>query len=109
MAERKPLPPLKGVAGLGNVLADAKRGINEVRQVTTALSSETADLVRDVNIMRDHVRQVHEDLHFEASTLGNGGPSLSEEPSEQSEKQVEEDKPQVLDPLGHGQTPPAAS
>lgn len=73
----KAIPPLVGIAGLGNALTDAKAGIAEVKKVTAALGSETAALIRDVNIVRTHVNTVHSDLQFEAGQLGNGGETTS--------------------------------
>lgn len=86
LPKMKPLPPLTGVAGLGNIFKDAARVIEEVKTAGSSLGTEAAALVSDINTVREHVRREHEDFHFKVSTLGNGGehPSGKEETSSES-------------------------
>lgn len=74
----KPLPPLSGVSGLGNIFKDAAKAIEEVKSMGSSLGTEAAALATDINTVREHVRREHEDFHFKVSTLGNGGETASE-------------------------------
>lgn len=76
----KPLQPLTGVAGLGNIFKDAADVIADLKSSGVALSSETAALVADIETVRAHVRREHEDFNFKVGTLGNGGGDHSEPP-----------------------------
>ena len=78
LPKMKPLPPLTGVAGLGNIFNDAARAIEEVKSAGSSLGSEAAALASDINAVRQHVRREHEDFHFKVATLGNGGATESE-------------------------------
>lgn len=75
----KPLPPLTGIAGLGNIFKDAADAIEEVKGAGRSLSSEAASLAADIHTVRVHVRKEHEDFHFKVATLGNGGGKQSDE------------------------------
>lgn len=86
LSKMKPLPPLTGIAGLGNIFRDAAKAIDDMKGAGTSLSSEVAALAADIETVRQHVRKEHEDFHFKVSTLGNGGGNASEPqpaPSEQ--------------------------
>ena len=78
LGKLKPLPPLSGVSGLGNIFKDAAKAIEEVKGAGSSLGSEAAALATDINTVREHVRREHEDFHFKVSTLGNGGETASE-------------------------------
>jgi hypothetical protein len=78
LSKMKPLPPLAGVSGLGNIFRDAAKTIEEVKSSGTSLGTEAAALARDIQTVREHVRKEHEDFHFKLSTLGNGGERESE-------------------------------
>jgi hypothetical protein len=73
----KPLPPLAGVSGLGNIFSDAAKAIEEVKSAGSSLGREAEALATDINTVREHVRKEHEDFHFKVSTLGNGGEPAS--------------------------------
>jgi hypothetical protein len=72
------LPPLIEIKGLGAVVASAKKGIADVRAETSGLSVAAAALISAVQDVRAQIKQAHEDLKFEAETLGNGGGAVSE-------------------------------
>jgi hypothetical protein len=78
LAKMKPLPPLAGVSGLGNIFKDAARAIEEVKSAGSSLGAEAAALATDINTVREHVRREHEDFHFKVATLGNGGETASD-------------------------------
>lgn len=78
LAKMKPLPPLSGVSGLGNIFKDAAKAIEEVKSAGSSLGTEAAALATDINTVREHVRREHEDFHFKVATLGNGGETKSE-------------------------------
>ena len=78
IAKMKPLPPLSGVAGLGNIFKDAARAIEEIKESGQYLESEASALAADIMTVREHVRKEHEDFHFKVSTLGNGGETVSD-------------------------------
>lgn len=70
------------IKGLGAAVASAKKGIAGVREATGGLSSEAAALVSAVNEVRAQIKQAHDDLKFEAETLGNGGEKISDPQTE---------------------------
>jgi hypothetical protein len=69
------LPPLIEIKGLGAIVADAKKGIAGVRAETAGLSTDAAALVAAVQDVRVQIKQAHDDIKFEAETLGNGNGS----------------------------------
>lgn len=77
LSKMKPLPPLSGVAGLGNIFQNAAKAIEEVKGAGSSLGAEAAALATDINTVREHVRREHEDFHFKVATLGNGGETAS--------------------------------
>lgn len=77
IGKMKPMPPLSGVAGLGNIFKDAAKTIESVKTAGTSLGTEAAAFVADINTVREHVRKEHEDFHFKIGTLGNGGETAS--------------------------------
>lgn len=79
LTKMKPLPPLEGIAGLGNIFKDAAKAIEEVKTSSRSLGTEAAALASDIQTVREHVRREHEDFHFKLSTLGNGGGNASDE------------------------------
>lgn len=85
LPKMKPLPPLKGVAGLGNIFKDAAKAIEEVRNSGNSLGSEAAALAADIQTVREHVRREHEDFQFKVGVLGNGGGDQSEKEETKSD------------------------
>jgi hypothetical protein len=63
------------IKGLGNVVAEAKKGIGELRNAAGALNTETAGLKAEIDDLTDQVKQHRADLRFEAETLGNSPPA----------------------------------
>lgn len=76
------MPPLIEIKGLGAAVAAAKKGISDVRTEVAGLGTDTAALTATVKDVRKQVNDAHDDLKFEASTLGNGGEQQSEKDSE---------------------------
>lgn len=68
------------IKGLGNVVADAKRQIAVLRSESAALNMDIRDMVQSVQEVRKQVNAAHDDLKFEAQTLGNA-PPLDEKPA----------------------------
>jgi hypothetical protein len=62
------------IKGLGNVVADAKRQIAVLRSESAALNTDIRDMVQSVQEVRKQVNAAHDDLKFEAQTLGNAPP-----------------------------------
>jgi hypothetical protein len=89
------------IKGLGNIVAEAKKGIGELRGAAGDLNVETAGLKAEINDLTDQVKQHRKDLRFEAETLGNGGGDLDEkkpEPPVKAPEKPAEGSPEV----GHG-------
>jgi hypothetical protein len=84
LGKMKPLPPLSGVSGLGNIFKDAAKAIEEIKSSGTSLGTEAAALASDIQTVREHVRREHEDFHFKVATLGNGGETASEKEATES-------------------------
>lgn len=61
------------IKGLGNIVAEAKKGIGDLRAAAGDLNAETAGLTAELNDLTDQVKQHRADLRFEAETLGNSG------------------------------------
>ena len=74
------MPPLIEIKGLGAAVANAKKGIADLRTETAGLSTDASALVSAIQDVRTQIKQAHEDLKFEAETLGNGGETQSEKP-----------------------------
>jgi hypothetical protein len=62
------------IKGLGNIVADAKRGIGDLRSAAGELNTETAGLKAEIDDLTDQVKQHRADLRFEAETMGNSPP-----------------------------------
>jgi hypothetical protein len=60
------------IKGLGAAVADAKKGIAQVRSETGGLSQDASLLVTAVQNVRQQIKAAHDDLQFEAEQLGNG-------------------------------------
>ena len=69
------MPPLIEIKGLGLAVASAKKGIADLRVETAGLSTDASALVSAIQDVRTQIKQAHEDLKFEAETLGNGAPT----------------------------------
>lgn len=67
------LPPLIEIKGLGNMVADARKSIAEVKSEGAGLTTDATAFVTAVKDVRAQIQQAHSDLKFEAETLGNGG------------------------------------
>ena len=67
--------PLIEIKGLGAAVLAAKQGIAGLRSETAGLSTDAAALMMAVQGVRKQIAQAHEDLKFEAETLGNGAGS----------------------------------
>ena len=63
------------IKGLGAAVADAKKGISQVRAETAGLSADAGLLITAVQGVRQQIKQAHDDLQFEAEQLGNGSVS----------------------------------
>lgn len=74
------------IKGLASSIADAKRGIAEVRGASANLNVSSAALVAELNDVTAQLESARSDLKFEAATLGNSPPEerLSEEPAKPS-------------------------
>lgn len=62
------------IKGLGNVVADAKKQIARLRAESAGLNSDISDMIQSVQDVRKQVNAAHDDLKFEAATLGNMPP-----------------------------------
>jgi hypothetical protein len=104
LSKMKPLPPLAGVAGLGNIFKDAAKAIEEVKHAGTSLGVEAAALATDIQTVREHVRREHEDFHFKVATLGNGGETESGKEETKSADSSEPFQEQTSTALSPGTT-----
>lgn len=59
------------IKGLGSVVAQARKAINDVREQSAGLRDDTAALAVTLREVRKAVNQAHDDLKFEAETLKN--------------------------------------
>jgi uncharacterized coiled-coil DUF342 family protein len=66
------------IKGLGNVVADAKKQIATLRSESAGLNKDIKEFVQSVQEVRKQVNAAHDDLKFEAATLGNMPPSEEE-------------------------------
>ena len=66
------MPPLIEIKGLGASVAAAKAGISTLRSETANLSIDAQQLTQAIQDVRGQIKQAHDDLKFEAETLGNG-------------------------------------
>lgn len=78
------MPPLIEIKGLGAAVQSARAGIATVRTETAGLTVDSAGLVAAIKDVRTQIKQAHDDLKFEAESLGNGSGSHSDTPSETS-------------------------
>lgn len=78
------MPPLIEIKGLGAAVQSARAGIAAVRTETAGLTTDSAGLISAIKDVRAQIKQAHDDLKFEAETLGNGSGNHSDEPSEES-------------------------
>jgi hypothetical protein len=68
MADMRKLFEIKG---LGAAVADAKKGIAQIRSETGGLSADASLLVSAVQNVRQQIKAAHDDLQFESEQLGN--------------------------------------
>ena len=66
------MPPLIEIKGLGADVASAKKGIRDLRSEVAGLNVDSTLLTTAVKDVRTQIKQAHDDLKFEAETLGNG-------------------------------------
>lgn len=66
------------IKGLGNIVAEAKKGIGELRGAAAGLNTETTGLKAEIDDLTAQVKQHRADLRFEAETLGNSPPADEE-------------------------------
>ena len=67
------------IKGLGNIVAEAKKGIGELRASAGELNTQTSGLKAEIDDLTAQVKQHRADLRFEAETLGNSSPEPVEE------------------------------
>lgn len=68
------------IKGLAQRVSDAKKAISDARAASADLSEATTAFTTDLKDLTKQVKKHHEDLKFEAETLGNsGGPSAQPE------------------------------
>ena len=86
--ERPPLPVLDKITGLGPGLAKIRSGMAALRDTNAGLNEDIAAYDAALNMVRDHVRDLHADLQFEVTDKGNGGGGQAS--SEKIEEKVRE-------------------
>lgn len=76
------------IKGLGDAVRAAKAGIAEVRRATADMHDSSRALVSTLGELKKQIDAAHDDVKFEAATLGNSPPSepKSEEPFRSEEK-----------------------
>lgn len=62
------------IKGLGNVVAAARKEIATLRSESAGLGEDVRAMTQSVRDVRKQVNAAHDDLKFEASTLGNAPP-----------------------------------
>lgn len=77
------MQPLGKISGLGPAMSRIREGMAQLREDHDGLSADLTAYGAAVNMVRDHVRSLHEDLSFEVSDRGNGGGQVSQERVEQ--------------------------
>lgn len=63
------------IKGLANRVADARKAINDARNASVDLGDAANAFAADANEITKQIKKHHEDLKFEAETLGNSGGS----------------------------------
>jgi hypothetical protein len=86
------------IKGLGNIVAEAKKGIGELRTSAGALNTETTGLKAEIDDLTAQVKQHRADLRFEAETLGNGNGGGSDGQSEKPAGQPPQAEQTVTEP-----------
>ena len=66
------------IKGLSAVVQRARKSISDVRAKAAGLDADTAALSQTIDEVRKHVNAVHDDLKFEAESLGNSPPDGEE-------------------------------
>jgi hypothetical protein len=66
--------PLLEIKGLSQHIANAKKGISDVRNAAGNLSTETTALTLELQDVTKQVQTARDDLKFEADQLGNSPP-----------------------------------
>lgn len=62
------------IKGLGSLVQDMKRTIAAAREESSGMRDDTRAFIATVQEVRKQINQHHEDLRFEAETLGNSPP-----------------------------------
>ena len=81
---RENFMPLE-IKGLSGAALDAKKVIGELRGEMGGLYTDVTALTADVRDVRAQVKNVHDDLKFEAQTLGNSSGSAQTEQDKTNE------------------------
>ena len=63
------------IKGLGDAVRSAKAGIAEVRRATADVHDSSRALIATLGDLKKQIDAAHDDVKFEASTLGNSAPS----------------------------------
>lgn len=78
------------IKGLGNIVQQARKDIATLRSESVGLSGDVRAMIQSVQDVRKQVNAAHDDLKFEASTLGNMPPEATEEsPADSPGSQVQ--------------------
>lgn len=62
------------IKGLGNVIQQARKEISNLRAASAGLTEDVRAMTQSIEDVRKQVNAAHDDLKFEASTLGNAPP-----------------------------------
>lgn len=88
VVKRPPLPSIGKITGLGPGMSKIREGMGSLRERHDGLNDDIQAYGMALDAVRDHVRNLHEDLAFEVKSEGNGaGGQVSQE---QLEKRVTE-------------------
>ncbi len=82
------MQPLERISGLSGGLHRIRDGFAQLRQDHDGLVEDITAYGVAVNMVRDHVRDLHADLQFEVSDRGNGGGQASQERVEQHVREI---------------------
>lgn len=68
-----------GIKGLSERVQAARSAINKARNASHNLTEAAESFANDADTITEEIKKHHDDLKFEANTLGNyGGPSASD-------------------------------
>lgn len=73
------------IKGLSGAVQQARKSISDLRAHAAGLQSDVVGLTQTITEIREQVKKEHDDLKFEAETLGNsGGTEEPEKPFRQA-------------------------